>query len=589
MDTQAPVATFWPHTKLLLGPLWTIVVSGPHIQVIDPISGKIVHSTARLVGAARDALLKSGPIRCLAVDGSFSHLATVGDDKQLKTWQIVGLRLMSVRPLPKKPTEIAFTRNGLTLLISDKFGDVFSYPLYPKAKPAGNTVPSAGSSKRGALTSHENPSDGVLVLGHVSLLTSFLLTRDEKYIVTADRDEHIRVSWYPKGYVVERYCLGHEKFVSEIHIPHFAPEVLISGGGDPVLKMWDWMSGEVVADVPIADVVEPYIKVKAPKGRRGWDDGDNEEGGAGENQPARRRRRGRKAQGKGKDVEEGSTEGTPVVEDGEAEGSAASGEAAQEAPEDDAEMAVPEEDVDKTVLVIYKIRSCDQGRHGKFVLFSAVGATALFYFSYPESGEGPPPKIHAIDFGHPVLDFMMGVYQTTWVLLDVPPAQAGVATSRANKSSPAVLLSWASGSQPVVVAEDDVPTLTTLRTSARLRATPDELKTLDLYSALSSMPKNVDPEHDPLRRDLLAEATPEPGAEDKGQKKELSQREQARLKKKRALAAKLAEDKKGEGDEGEGEGEGEGDERERKRVRSDSEAVGSDVGVASSGEIMDEA
>ena len=86
-----------------------------------------------------------------------------------------------------------------------------SYPLHPIPKAADETEHRAGTSKRGALTSHENPSGGELILGHVSLLTTFLLTSDEKYIITADRDEHIRVSWYPKGYVIERYCLGHEK------------------------------------------------------------------------------------------------------------------------------------------------------------------------------------------------------------------------------------------------------------------------------------------------------------------------------------------------------------------------------------------
>ncbi|EED79232.1 predicted protein, partial [Postia placenta Mad-698-R] len=87
---------------------------------------------------------------------------------------------------------------------------------------------------------------GELILGHVSLLTCFLLSTDDKYILTADRDEHIRVSWFPQGYVIERYCLGHGKYVSALHVPPFAPDILVSGGGDPMLKVWDWMSGRML-------------------------------------------------------------------------------------------------------------------------------------------------------------------------------------------------------------------------------------------------------------------------------------------------------------------------------------------------------
>lgn len=81
----------------------------------------------------------------------------------------------------------------------------FRYSLLPKPEDTSE------EPKNDALASHENPSGGDLVLGHASLLTCCLLTPDEDFIITSDRDEHIRVSWYPEGYVIEAYCLGHEK------------------------------------------------------------------------------------------------------------------------------------------------------------------------------------------------------------------------------------------------------------------------------------------------------------------------------------------------------------------------------------------
>jgi hypothetical protein len=38
------------------------------------------------------------------------------------------------------------------------------------------------------------------------------LTKDNKYVITSDRDEHIRVSQYPKGHNIESYCLGHTRY-----------------------------------------------------------------------------------------------------------------------------------------------------------------------------------------------------------------------------------------------------------------------------------------------------------------------------------------------------------------------------------------
>ena len=59
------------------------------------------------------------------------------------------------------------------------------------------------------------------------MLTTFLLTPDEQYIITADRDEHVRVSWYPQGYNIERYRLGHEKSVVSLPSSVIVSDALI--------------------------------------------------------------------------------------------------------------------------------------------------------------------------------------------------------------------------------------------------------------------------------------------------------------------------------------------------------------------------
>jgi tRNA (guanine-N(7)-)-methyltransferase subunit TRM82 len=86
-----------------------------------------------------------------------------------------------------------------------------SYPL----NPLPTTTPaSAPPTEANTLASHENPSGGTLILGHTSLLTTFLLSADETHIITADRDEHIRASRFPQGYTIESFCLGHKRYAT---------------------------------------------------------------------------------------------------------------------------------------------------------------------------------------------------------------------------------------------------------------------------------------------------------------------------------------------------------------------------------------
>ncbi|KAI0060716.1 WD40 repeat-like protein [Artomyces pyxidatus] len=488
----------YPLTEVLHGENKAVVVSGPFVQVLDSKSGELLSSTANLEGEARESVVKSGPVRCAAVDTAYQHLATAADDKHLKVWAVDGLQLLSTRELPKKPTQIAFTRDGKTIVVADKFGDVFSYPLVPEPVPEPSP-----DSKNDTLASHENPSGGRLILGHTSLLTSFSLSEDEKYIVTADRDEHIRVSWYPHGYCIENYCLGHQKFVSSIHIPSFAPHILISGGGDPSLKIWDWRAGKSLCDIPISDTVTPYIKVR-PKRRR-WGDEDHEGADEGEGNGKKRGRRGRaKTKKKGQDGQaasaepdaqddEGMDEDAPVVED--------LSETTTPVPE-----AVAHEESSEAlepVHVLGKLDSFSTGGH-HIIVFNAVGATALFWCSSPSlSGQDLPVVVHAHDFGLPVITFVRhaGVEGRILVVLDAQwSAEGGEVASDKPQEAIKVLQLTADSAEEA----DLSPLVSTINTQCRPAATTSDLKALDIYSHLSSMPKNAHASHNPMLRDSAA-------------------------------------------------------------------------------------
>lgn len=178
----------------------------------------------------------------------------IQDKRADKVEPSFNLLLIKRQPFNKRPSAVTTSLDDTDLIVSDKFGDVFSVPLADKKVADEKTL--------------------APMLGHVSMLTCIDMSRDEKgrqCVVTSDRDEHIRVSYYPKSYVIKKWLFGHEEFVSSFVLPEWCSgKVIISAGGDHFICSWLWQNNEgteLVEKMELSNIVEKYLGEKhlAPK------------------------------------------------------------------------------------------------------------------------------------------------------------------------------------------------------------------------------------------------------------------------------------------------------------------------------------
>jgi len=126
--------------------------------------------------------------------------------------------------------------NESVIVAGDKVGDVWVFPL-----------PNLASKRRHVLTHTASIITAVSGGGGGD-------NRSYKYLITADRDEKLRVSSWPRCFNVESYCLGHTRFVSTLCLVTNPPEgsslssgeLMVSGGGDGALRLWHLRSGRLL-------------------------------------------------------------------------------------------------------------------------------------------------------------------------------------------------------------------------------------------------------------------------------------------------------------------------------------------------------
>jgi len=163
------------------------------------------------------------------------YLAAVTGDKKLLVWNIMEISEPVIYALPKRPTCLCFCNKEDTVVVGDKTGDVYRYQI-----------------------SKEN-TEHQLILGHLSMVLDVAVSNDDSFIVSADRDEKIRVSLYPNAYNIHSYCLGHNQLVSTIAL--LCNDVLISASGDRTLRMWNYNHGSEMCCANVNDKVNGIINV----------------------------------------------------------------------------------------------------------------------------------------------------------------------------------------------------------------------------------------------------------------------------------------------------------------------------------------
>uniref|UniRef100_A0A3Q0R3J0 WD repeat domain 4 n=1 Tax=Amphilophus citrinellus TaxID=61819 RepID=A0A3Q0R3J0_AMPCI len=168
----------------------------------------------------------SDKVLAFAVSPSGKLLALTDDTKRLvlfscePSWHCV-----SIRWVVRRCTSLVFTQAEDELLVADKSGDVYSFSVAEPQK------------------------EGELKMGHLSLLLAVTTSLDDKYIITADRDEKIRVSHLRSPHIPEhkeKHSLT--TAVQQAVLSQCAPVFLfftcvLSGLSDGTLKLWEYESG----------------------------------------------------------------------------------------------------------------------------------------------------------------------------------------------------------------------------------------------------------------------------------------------------------------------------------------------------------
>ena len=212
-------------------------------------------------------------VRCAEISGNI-WLAVSREDKTLSLYSIPSKNDQTVNEseqqtttsiyptitysLPKRARCLAFCSvpsasdgNDCNVIVAgDLSGDAIAFPVPTSATPSD-----AKSTTRR------------LLLGHTaSIITGMNVVptqHKKQFILTADRDEKVRVSCFPETHVTHGYLLGHSSFISTMDAAlavgasssdedsSQGRALCITGSGDGTVRLWDYQLCKEVGMVPV--------------------------------------------------------------------------------------------------------------------------------------------------------------------------------------------------------------------------------------------------------------------------------------------------------------------------------------------------
>ncbi|SCV74994.1 BQ2448_8023 [Microbotryum intermedium] len=306
------------------------------------------------------------------------------------------LELRSSRELVKRANAMHVTEQG-DIIVGDKFGDVYVYTLIAPPVDPTPTTPDKTKTKAPKVRP---------ILGHVSMLNALVHVPaapdygiPHDLIVTGDRDEHVRVSRYPQGHIIDKFLWGSQKFVTALLcIPatlSFPTPLIVSGGGDATLQVWNLATGKLLNRFGIQDSLEKYIVVgpelptPVPAGRR-----------KDKSQGVGRKRKGKGKQDEQEEVMADREEDVLVVNEDELVEVAETEETRTEETKT-GRIHLP------TGLGVTHLEFVGGHGHqaGAGVIVAAAGCTALLYVPLELLlGQSTERTTQVVDYSHPVLD-----------------------------------------------------------------------------------------------------------------------------------------------------------------------------------------